>query len=168
MIILVSLAVGAVFTALALYARSHRAPYNKQNDLCGTAEGWFWFWAATGTLLGLVSLLVVFLTNAWNVEAITELGQREALYRERAEQLCEEFRTELLKYSSIELEIFKRISPSNLSLYAVRYPEIRSSEVLRDLANKVGWYWGEVYAVKKDRLHREAVCRFLRCWWQWL
>jgi hypothetical protein len=169
MIIPVAIAVGIVATMAATALRGSRlAKAPDTRGEIGAAEGWLWFWSFMGLAVGLVGLLAVFLSFRWNAEQIQACVEKDVLYADQAENLTEKFRAELLKYPEVEREIFESISPSNFSLYAVRYPELRSSEVLRDLADKVSGLWGRVYEVRREKIDREAAARFMRCWWRWL
>jgi hypothetical protein len=59
------------------------------------------------------------------------------IYKKQKETISSEIKQELYKYPSFEREIFENISPEQLSLYMVKYPELKSSETMLALTNQL-------------------------------
>ena len=167
MILLICIGIGIAGSVWATVLRAQRLSHKKLDYIQG-AESWAWFWSAAGLSLGLIGLLCLYLCAVWNVEQMAACDEKVALYAVKAEHLEEKFRAELSQYTEIELEVFEKIRPENLSLYAVHYPNLRSSETLRDLSDRIGALYGEVYDARREKIDRAARHRFYRYWWRWI
>ena len=92
-------------------------------------------------------------------EALLKIDNTIVILKERAEKLTLEFKVHLASYPDIEKEIFDKISPNTASIYAVQYPELKSSAVLMYLAKTISSLQTEVY---NKRIDKEIVLARIR------
>jgi len=101
------------------------------------------------TIIGFVVHAVVYCEQINSIESIKECEAREKIYKKKAEALTGEFKVWLgEKYPDIEKEIFKELIPAKVSILAVSFPEIKSSETMMDLVSRINKLQGDVYSEK--------------------
>jgi len=89
-------------------------------------------------------------------EEIKRVSEVKIVYQERAESLTKSFSEYLSnQYPKYEKSIFEKIKPSNIDLYLVKYPEIKSSETIIALVKQIRELQDEVY--KQSVLKEETL-----------
>lgn len=79
-------------------------------------------------------------------ENIKKFQQIEAIYQAKAEVLTAEFVKHLAEtYPEHEKDIYDKISPDKVYLYFVKYPELRASETLVALVDRINKLQSDVY-----------------------
>ena len=102
-------------------------------------------------IIGLIKHACLYHDQINNIERIKECEAREKIYKEKAEALTGEFKLWLgEKYPEIEKGIFKDLIPAKVSILAVSFPEIRSSETINNLISHINKLQGSIYSEKLD------------------
>jgi len=118
------------------------------------------------TLLTIIAAIACLITHAaiyWNqinsIECIKECEAGEAIYKEQAEVLTGEFKLWLgEKYPDIERGIFKDLISENITIFAAKFPEIKSSETIMDLVSRINGLQNNVYSKKLNiERHRKKI-----------
>ena len=118
-----------------------------------------------GSLFLFFELLATFVSYANQYDDATELikfDKMEKIYGEKAEKLTAEFAKYLGEaYPNLEKEVFKAISPNNINIYLVKYPELKSSQTILALTTSINELQSRVYdmqlkraAIEKDMTYR--------------
>ncbi len=95
-------------------------------------------------------------------EKLTMYEEREAIYRARADEVVDEIREALLVvYPEYERDVFAAMSPANLDVYLVRYPELRAVEAVTEWTSQVRELLDKVY----EQQSRAAGVRQALRWW---
>ena len=103
--------------------------------------------------------------NAYNdqigdVESLKTFEQKEAILSEKAVNLTTQFANYLADaYPQHEKDLFKDMSPEKVSIYMVKYPEIRSSETMVKLVEEIGKLQNDVYHQRLARTDAEQRIR---------
>lgn len=111
---------------------------------------------AGGIVISVVSLIVIFIglivSGAHWVDQISDLEDVrkfrnvEAIYQTKAEVLTVEFAKYLADtYPKHEKDIYDKISPDKVGMYFAKYPELRASETLVALVNRINELQSDVY-----------------------
>ena len=104
-------------------------------------------------ILAIACIVAAFIASgmAWTVqlsdfENVKKFRKIEAIYQTKAEMLTTEFVKHLAEtYPEHEKEIYDKISPDNVYLYFVKYPELRSSETIVALVDRINKLQSDVY-----------------------
>lgn len=129
-------------------------------------DGW-WGWVTAAVVFGMGWLLGLCVLLGYEIRIQNELLRLEEIipiYEARAEALSETFRTELLKYPEHEKEVYDKITPANLSFYAARYPELKTSGVLVALGQKILSLQDKRYQCELQIKEQRMYQRIYR-WW---
>lgn len=95
--------------------------------------------------------LITYSTNAYKIEDLQKVKTYETILAEKADVLTGQFTNYLVEiYPNLEKSIFEKISPQNVSIYLVKYPELRSSETIRKLVDEISKLQDAVYQQKLD------------------
>ena len=97
------------------------------------------FVVATILVFVFISIQYAYSANQLNdIEKIYELQGKKGIYEKMAENQLIEFKKYLgEKYPDLEQKIFDNISPTNIDIYLVQYPQIKSSETLIKLTSLI-------------------------------
>jgi len=120
-----------------------------------------------GLLLIIVCVALLIVLNVCGVyrqlngfESLTMLERQEQICSTKAQALTDEFAHYLAEmYPEHEARIYDRISPDNLNVYLVQYPELRTHETLLSLVSNINQLQSDVY---DKQLERETIKRDLR------
>ena len=97
----------------------------------------------------IIASLVCTSKNAFNKEDLKKVQKCEQIYTEKANLLTMKFSNYLAEiYPNLEKSIFEKISPENVSVYFVKYPELKSSHTIEKLVDEISELQDSVYAQK--------------------
>ncbi len=134
-----------LFILGALIIGSFIAPYNSDG---------FWIFlvfSIIGAIVNLVANAAMYLGQVENIEKIPEAEARQAIFVEKANALTGEFKMWLGKeYPDVEKEIFKSLTPATISIFAAKFPEIKSSETIMNLVSRISDLQSSIYREKLD------------------
>lgn len=91
----------------------------------------------------------------YQVRDITELNvieKRMDVYKERAEMITLKLKSVIENYVDHEEIIFNKISPSDIQLYAAKYPEIRSDKLYSEYNERLIKLYDSIYRLKQDEI----------------
>ena len=126
------------------------------------SEGFFVLFAFSiaATLANLIANAAMYVQQVDYIERIPEAEARQAIFVEKAKALTEEFKIWLgEKYPDFEKELFKNLIPQNVAVFAVQFPEIKSSETITKLVSKINSLQSDIY---NERLSIERYRRHIR------
>lgn len=86
-------------------------------------------------------------------ENIKKYEKVEAIYANKAKALTAEFAKYLAGiYPEHEKNIYEKISPEQVDIYLVKYPELRASETIMELTRQINQLQSDVYGqqIKKE------------------
>lgn len=113
-----------------------------------------------GGVISFIANAAIYYGQVEKIEKIEEAEARGNIFREKAKALTEEFKHWLGdKYPDAEKEIFKNLIPENVAMFAVRFPEIKSSETIEDLVSRINGLQNDVY---DEKLNIEEYKREIR------
>ena len=76
--------------------------------------------------------------QANDIEEIEQQKQDQKIYKTRNDELLGEFKLYLAEmYPEIEKGIFSTITPTNVTAFMIKYPEMKSSETITKLVNLI-------------------------------
>lgn len=111
----------------------------------------------------IVILIVNFISNTDQIKDYEELKAYQdkiEIYENKTENLTEVFQTLLAeKYPQHEKEIFSKISPDNIELYFVKYPEIKTMESFKELVIQIKSLNDVLYA---EQIYQTTVSKRIR------
>jgi hypothetical protein len=94
-------------------------------------------------------------------EEVAKIEQFENIYKNRAENLTKQFAHYLAElYPEQEKNIFEKISPKDLDVYLVKYPNLRSSETIVALVKQIRSLEDDYYGQKILKAERLKEMRF--------
>lgn len=70
-------------------------------------------------------------------EGVRESIQKELILREKRGLLMEIFKENINHYITLEENIFKSLIPEKIEIFLTKYPELKSSEVIKNLVSKI-------------------------------
>ena len=109
----------------------------------------FVVFASMCSIITLAVNAAIYCEQVNNIENIEEAIAKEVIYKEKATVLTAEFKLWLgEKYPEIEKSIFSDLIPSSVSVFAVSFPEIKSSGTIMLLVNKINALQISIYAQK--------------------
>jgi hypothetical protein len=123
--------------------------------------GVFFFSVACFFLFILViAALFSYSNQLGDLEDLKKIKANELIYQSRAEVLTKKFASYLAEaYPKHEREIFSKISPEKVSLYLVKYPELRASQTMITLVEQIGKLQDGYY---EQRLKEQEILRNMR------
>jgi len=114
----------------------------------------------------LVSFASIFATVDYYVsqrkdfEELKKVENVEIIYKKKAVVLTESFTAHLSgAYPDFEKGIFEEIKPNNVSVYLVKYPELKSSQTLMLLVEKINKLQDDRY---DQQINKEKILKRLR------
>ena len=123
-------------------------------------------------IFGIIASGAGWLEQIDDSENIQKFSKVEAIYRTKAEALTAEFAKYLAEtYPKHERDIYGKISPDKVALYAVKYPELKASETLMALVAQINKLQSDVYTQQinaeearkrmRVRLRNPWLCSFM-------
>lgn len=93
-------------------------------------------------------------------EELKKVENVEIIYKKKAVVLTESFTAHLAgTYPDFEKGIFEEIKPNNVSVYLVKYPELKSSQTLMLLVEKINKLQDDRY---DQQINKEKILKRLR------
>ena len=93
-------------------------------------------------------------------EEFKKVENVEIIYKKKAEVLTESFTAHLSgAYPDFEKGIFEEIKPNNVSVYLVKYPELKSSQTLMLLVEKINKLQDDIY---DQQINKEKILKRIR------
>jgi len=89
------------------------------------------------TIMYMTIIGILISQNMSDYQTIIMLDENIKVYEKQRTDISIEIKFELSKYPEFEKEIFKNISPKNMSIYFVKYPELKSSETIMALSSEL-------------------------------
>ena len=106
-------------------------------------------------VLTVLILLVLLLSNGEgyfnhidNIESIERDKKVVTIYKDKAVSLTKQFAKYLMNYSDFEKDIYSQISPKDVEIYLVKYPELKSSKTVLALVDNIYKLQDDVYATE--------------------
>lgn len=123
---------------------------NNEDDIRGNGVGYSMILLIVLLTIGfIIASLVSSATNTYNLEDLQKVKKYEQILTEKADVLTIQFTNYLAEiYPNLEKGIFDKISPQNISIYLVKYPELKSSETIRKLVDEISKLQDAVYEQK--------------------
>lgn len=142
------------------------AKWGKDSDRSESESLWY----CVGVLFIILSIITVgvgFLVNVVaytgqikNFENVRMVNEVEKIYTEKAAILTTEFKLYLAsEYPEHELKIFDNMKPDNVNMYAAMFPQIRASETISLLVNKINQLQDDIY---NQQVLRAGIMRDIR------
>jgi len=104
-------------------------------------------------------------------EEVTKTIKVEKIYKTKAIELTSTFSSYLSKqYPNFEKDIFDKIKPETIPIYLVQYPDLKSSETIMLLVEKINKLQNDTY---DQQIEREKILKRVRFrtkniwWWNW-
>lgn len=154
---------------LAIVSGIYFIRYNlNQREGRHTDSGCVW---AEASVFVLAIGFVVSTTEMYNqindFEDIKKFEKVGAIYRVKAEALTFEFTKHLAdEYPKHERDIYEKIGPDQVTLYVVKYPELKASETLMALVEQINKLQSDVYdqQVKSEEALQRTRVRLRNPW----
>ncbi len=106
----------------------------------------------------LISNLVGYYSHICNLEELNVIEDRIEVYENRLDRLENEVKSILVEsYGQHEKELFDNMSPEGLSLFLVKYPELRASETFIDATNKLIGFNDKIYEQEIQRIELNRI-----------
>ena len=110
-------------------------------------------------VFGVILLVFILIFNSIayvnQINDITELNVIEArkeVYEKRAENISFKLKSIVQEYVGHEEIIFERISPSEIQLYAVKYPEIKSDKLYSEYSETLTKLYDAIYRLEQNEI----------------
>jgi len=135
--------------------------YSKKYIKIYEGEGWPVF-AAVNIILTFFCAFFLFIATVSGYSNqindfydLKKIDQLESMYKEKAEALTAQFASYLAEaYPEHERLIFDKISPDKVSLYFVKYPDLKSSETMTALVGEISKLQADYYQQKENRINK--------------
>ena len=102
-----------------------------------------------GTVLVAIFFLAVnaagYYSHVDDLESITRNNAVVTIYKDKADTLTKQFVKYLMNYSDFEKDIYTQISPKDVDIYMVKYPELKSSTTVIALVDNIYKLQDDVY-----------------------
>ncbi len=110
--------------------------------------------------LGILRTLFAYPEQINKFEELRKVKAIEKIYTEKSDNLTTEFKLYLAKqYPDHEKDIFDKMQPKGISQYLVIYPQIRSSETISLLVEKINKLQDDIY---EQQIKRAGVMKDIR------
>jgi len=110
------------------------------------------------TLIFLIATMVCSSNNTFNKEDLKKTQKYETILNDKANNLTTQFAKYLAElYPNLEKNIFKDISPKDVDIYLVKYPQLKSSDTIKKLVSEISKLQDAVYQQKLNeaRIQRD-------------
>ena len=99
-------------------------------------------------------------------EMLEEQQNVIGLYESKSQHISNQFVKYLTAYPEFEAGIYDKISPENIDIYMVKYPELKSSETVIALVDNIHVLQTEVYdaKIKIEKIKRDIRYRQVSAW----
>lgn len=124
---------------------------------------------AIGYTVGVILFLICLCLNLSayydqidNIESLQQIDQEIVILEKRSETLLPEFRRYLVElYPEYEKNVYDKISPENISIYLVKYPELKTIEGVKLLVEKINQIKDSIYQkeIEKTKVEKDIRVR---------
>ena len=118
-------------------------------------------------LMGFIVSGAGWVNQVSDLEDIKKFQKIETIYQAKAKVLTAEFAKHLAKtYPEYEKDIYDKISPDKVDLYFVAYPELRASEALVALVDRINKLQSDIYdqRIKAEQMFKNIRFRLRNPW----
>lgn len=133
-------------TAIALFSKGKVEWEHKYH--CGVRRGL----SVVGTIVFTVFFLLAntfsYYHHLDNIESIERNKSVVTIYQSKADTLTKQFVKYLMNYSDFEKDIYSKISPQDVDIYMVKYPELKSSTTVIALVDNIYKLQDDVYSTE--------------------
>lgn len=137
---LILIAVMFFIGGICLYNKGKKIMNNRDSN-GEIAKGFGIAIFAIGAIIAFSSMVITFgyiSVQKSDFERIIAIEKIEEIYEEKSDVLSQRFATYLLtNYQEYEAGIFQNIKPEDIKIYMVKYPELRTSETILALVEKI-------------------------------
>lgn len=113
-----------------------------------------------GFLASIFATAGYYVSQRNDFEELKKVENVEVIYKKKAIILTESFTAHLSgAYPDFEKGIFEKIKPNNVSVYLVRYPELKSSQTIMLLVEKINKLQDDIY---DQQINKEKILKMLR------
>jgi len=140
--------------------RSHFLP--KEGNVTGWIPGavFLWFFAVVFLVLSLLGTGIGYSNQLSDIEEIKKIERFESIYKNKADTLTTQFAGYLAEtYPKYEKDIFSTIAPEKVSLYMVKYPDLKASATIMALVENISKLQNDYYACQ---LSKETTMKNMR------
>lgn len=147
-IALIPFIVFLLFLGLHLNAKRYNRPSLEATEYTG---GWFvgmtvsLFFVLFFTGLSFIKTMNSYSDQVSDFEDIKKFEQIAVVYENRATALTAEFTKLAMDYLGHEKVMFDKMSPGDVMVYMVKYPELNSSKNIRELVDQIRSMQDDVY-----------------------
>ncbi len=173
MFLLYTAVVPVVFAVLLLAVYFTMPRSNRNGNVSGFIV-WmyvFLFFACVFVALSFVSTMDSYSEQISDIEDIRKFENITVIYEKRAEALTLEFKKVAENYLGHEKAVFNNMSPNDVLLYMVKYPELKSSENIMQLVEQIRSMQDKVYEqrVEVEKKKKDIRYRLRNPWiFYWL
>ena len=130
-------------TAVALYKTDKVTWEHKHN--CGVR----YVFSICGVVITTIAFILAngigYYNHVDNLESITRNEAVVSIYKDKADTLTKQFIKYLMNYSEFEKDIYTKISPKDVDIYMVKYPELKASTTVIALVDNIYKLQDDVY-----------------------
>ena len=115
-----------------------------------------------GTVIAVIIFLMInaagYYSHVDDLESITRNNAVVTIYKDKADTLTKQFVKYLMNYSDFEKDIYTQISPKDVDIYMVKYPELKSSTTVIALVDNIYKLQDDVYNTEIEiETHRKQL-----------
>ena len=96
-------------------------------------------------VLGLLLNGICYFNQIDSIESIERDKKVVTIYKKKADVLTKQFVKYLMNYSEFEKDIYTKISPKDIDIYMVKYPELKASTTVIALVDNIYKLQDDVY-----------------------
>jgi hypothetical protein len=114
-----------------------------------------------------ISSMVAYSDQLSDIEDLQKIDKTRAILQDKSNVLTTQFAKYLAElYPNQEKDIFNKISPKDVSIYLVKYPEIKSADTIIKLVDQINQLQSSVYAqdIQKQELLKDMRYRQVNPW----
>ncbi len=155
----------AILVFLGLHFNAKR--YNRKTDDDKDYNGIFMVWVYAMVFATLVPAVVSvtqtmksYSAHLSDIEDLAKFVDIENVYTKRAESLTAEFTVLVNQYLGHEKATFDNMSPEDISVLLVRFPELKASKTILELVAQIRSMQDDVYAQQVERAEISKNIRF--------
>ncbi len=145
--ILVLIAIGLIF--LGNYLEERNRPYD--SDYSAMIGSGYVFSIVFGLCI-LISNIIAYTHQINDITELKVIEERRIILKDRAESLSTELNNILGKYVTHEGDVFNKLTITDVNLYAVKYPELKSSKLFSEYAGDYKSLYDKIYRLDLNEI----------------
>ncbi len=141
-----------VFSLIFFGLHANAKRYNRGAVTVGNYNGthlmmmyFFLFFSVVAIAAAVISTMIAYSGQVSDFEDIKKFEQIAVVYENRATALTAEFTKLAMDYLGHEKVMFDKMSPGDVMVYMVKYPELNSSKNIRELVDQIRSMQDDVY-----------------------